>query len=133
MSAFDLPLGESKCVSCGACVNVCPTGALVSVTPTVKNPPLPFEDEDFICTFCDKNCKFTKRSINGTIVKMVPEKISEVCSLGVFGLPAINNMNAYETDEEKQKIKECIFGSMKNYQGEIDKNITFDELSNKLC
>ena len=133
MSAFDLPLGESKCVSCGACVNVCPTGALVSVTPTVKNPPLPFEDEDFICTFCDKNCKFTKRSINGTIVKMVPEKISEVCSLGVFGLPAINNMNAYETDEEKQKIKECILGSMKNYQGEIDKNITFDELSNKLC
>lgn len=132
MSAFDLPLGESKCASCGACINVCPTGALVSVTPSLKNPPLPFEDEDFSCTLCDKNCKFTKRSINGKIVKMIPEKLSEACSLGVFGLPAVENMSSYKTDEEKKKIMDCIFGSMKNYQGEIDKNISFDELIGKL-
>ncbi len=132
MSAFDLPLGESKCVSCGACVNVCPTGALVSVTPSLKNPPLPFEDEDFSCALCDKNCKFTKRSINGKTVKMIPEKLSEACSLGVFGLPAVENTSSYKTDEEKRKIMDCIFGSMKNYQGEIDKNISFDELIGKL-
>ncbi len=132
MSAFDLPLGESKCASCGACVNVCPTGALVSVTPAVKNPPLPFEDEDFVCELCNKNCKFTKRSIYGKVVKMIPEKLSEACSLGIFGLPAVENISSYKTDEEKSKIKGCIFGSMEKYQGEIDNNISLDELKRKL-
>lgn len=132
MSAFDLPLGESKCASCGACVNVCPTGALVSVAPSLKNPPLPFEDVDFVCELCDKGCKFTKRSINGRTVKMIPEKLSEACSLGVFGPPAAENTSEYKSDEEKSKIKACIFASMKNYQGDTDENISFDDLMKKL-
>lgn len=132
MSAFDLPLGESKCISCGACVNVCPTGALVSVTPSLKNPPLPFVDEAYVCTLCDKNCGFTKRSVNGRAVKMIPENMGETCSLGVFALPAIQNMSAYITDEQKNKIEKCIYGSMDNFMGDKGEKFTLEQLKEKL-
>lgn len=32
--AFDLPLGETSCVSCGQCIAVCPTGALAEIDKT---------------------------------------------------------------------------------------------------
>ncbi|NLP34230.1 MAG: 2Fe-2S iron-sulfur cluster binding domain-containing protein [Clostridiales bacterium] len=32
--AFDLPLGETSCVSCGQCIAVCPTGAIAEVDNT---------------------------------------------------------------------------------------------------
>jgi len=32
--AFDLPLGETSCVSCGQCIAVCPTGALSEIDNT---------------------------------------------------------------------------------------------------
>lgn len=132
MSAFDLPLGESKCVSCGACVNVCPTGALVSITPAVKNPPLPFKDEAFVCGLCDKNCEFIKRSINGRTVKMIPKRLGEVCSLGIFGLPAIDNADVLKTDDEVKKIEACLYGSIDNYRGDISQKMSLDELKQKL-
>ena len=34
--AFDLPLGETPCISCGQCTAVCPTGALVEKDDTDK-------------------------------------------------------------------------------------------------
>lgn len=34
--AFDLPLGSVPCVSCGQCINVCPTGALTEKDDTAK-------------------------------------------------------------------------------------------------
>ena len=117
VSAFDLPLGESKCVSCGACVNVCPTGALTTRVPTLKNPPLPFEDEAYTCTFCDRGCKFTKRSINGKAVKMIPEKIGENCSIGVFLLPAKENS---EFGVRNAEWIDRIFGSIEKFNGNIE-------------
>ena len=63
---------------------------------------------------------------------MIPEKLSEACSLGVFGPPAAENTSEYKSDEEKSKIKACIFASMKNYQGDTDENISFDDLMKKL-
>ncbi len=128
MSAFDLPLSQSSCVSCGACVNVCPTGALVSVAPTVKNPPLPFEDEDYMCRFCEKHCEFIRRTVNGATIKMIPKKLSESCSIGIFGLPAIENAQSYKTDEQKQIIKDCVLGSLENYMGEFDENSSLEDL-----
>ncbi len=118
LSAFDLPLGESKCVSCGACVNVCPTGALTTKVPTAKNPPLPFEDSEWICEYCDRKCKFTKRTINGRAVKMIPEKIGESCSIGVFLLPAKENA---ECGVQNAELKERIFGSLDYFNGDKEK------------
>lgn len=113
VSAFDLPLGESNCVSCGACVNTCPTGALTSRTPTVKNIVLPYLESKVICKGCENACEFTKRTINGKTVKMMPNDLRKSCSVGVFGLVAVEN----STDEN---IISYVKGDLRNYKG--DKN-----------
>ncbi len=104
ISAFDLPLNDSKCISCGACVNVCPTGALTTRTGAVKNPPLPFEESEWICPACNNKCVFTKRTVNGRAVRMIPADLNRSCSIGVFGLPYLEN-NGAENAEIMEKLR----------------------------
>ena len=128
MSAFDLPLGESKCVSCGACVNVCPTGALTARTPAAKNPPMVFVDEDYICALCSRKCEFTKRSIGGKSVRMIPKSLKNSCSLGVFGLPAFENEPADITEEQKIIILQSLKGSLDCFEGDNLADATYEDL-----
>jgi formate dehydrogenase major subunit len=53
---LDLPLGESSCISCGTCVNVCPTGALVDKRSAFMAPPDKLERVATICTQCSLGC-----------------------------------------------------------------------------
>lgn len=127
-SAFNLPLSESKCVSCGACVNVCPTGALTSKVPAVKNPPLPFVDEPYICELCEQRCKFTKRSVNGRVVKMMPVSLAKSCSLGVFYEPLKQNLSENTTFEQKKELKSRLLGSLKAYKGKNLEKLTLEQI-----
>lgn len=125
VSAFDLPLNESKCVSCGVCVNICPTGALTSRTPTAKNIVLPFMECKVVCNGCSEKCEFTKRTINGKTVKMIPLDLRKSCSLGVFGLVAIEN-------SDKSDLIPFVTGDLRNYKGE-NRNIgTIEAIKNVL-
>ncbi len=114
-TAFDLPLSESNCVSCGACVSVCPTGALTAKTPTVKNIVLPFTEEDCICNGCEMKCQFKKRIINGRTVKMTPIDLRKSCSIGVFSPVFCDNADFSDLSED---IASRIFGSLDNFKGD---------------
>ncbi len=131
VSAFDLPLNESKCVSCGACVNVCPTGALVSKLPVIKNPPLPFTEESMLCGICPRRCAFKVRKVNGRIIRMIPEKTSECCSLGLFGYPLKDNFSDMTAEQEKDILKH-LSSSLGKYQGENIENLSLWELITKI-
>ena len=53
---MDVPLGESSCTSCGTCVNVCPTGALIDKRSAFMAAPDKVERVATICTQCSLGC-----------------------------------------------------------------------------
>ncbi len=60
--AFDLnqPMGESSCVSCGECMAVCPTGALINkpITSAIV-PRKHLKQVDSVCPYCGVGCSLT--------------------------------------------------------------------------
>ncbi|MFT3775216.1 MAG: molybdopterin-dependent oxidoreductase [Minicystis sp.] len=60
--AFDLdaPMGASTCVSCGECMAVCPTGALVNkpISAPIR-PRRSLQQVDSVCPYCGVGCSLT--------------------------------------------------------------------------
>ena len=54
---MDAPFGESTCVSCGTCLQVCPTGALVDRKSAYMGRDCDVEKTSSTCTFCSVGCR----------------------------------------------------------------------------
>lgn len=63
---------SSDCVSCGACVQVCPTGSLVE--NSVIQIGTPDRVVKTTCAYCGVGCSFDAHMRGETVVKMVPSK-----------------------------------------------------------
>src|SRR6202167_1847945 len=72
VSAGDKPFIESECVSCGACVQACPTNSLVEKTYIQKGAP----DRSVVttCAYCGVGCSFKAELKNDEVVRMMPFK-----------------------------------------------------------
>jgi formate dehydrogenase alpha subunit len=70
-TAFNRPLLESGCQFCGACVDVCPTGALTE--RAVKGESLPDDKRDAVCPLCSNGCELEVDLRKGRIVSSVPK------------------------------------------------------------
>ncbi|PHR62740.1 MAG: formate dehydrogenase subunit alpha [Robiginitomaculum sp.] len=63
---------DSECVSCGACVQACPTDALVEKTVLEKGEP----DRTVLttCAYCGVGCSFKAELKDDELIRMVPYK-----------------------------------------------------------
>ena len=53
---IDVPLGESTCIKCGSCVQVCPTGALIDRTSAYQGHVDSLQEISSVCVGCSVGC-----------------------------------------------------------------------------
>lgn len=53
---YGVPLGESSCISCGTCVQICPTGALIDRRSAYQGRLTDLEHHVSVCTECSIGC-----------------------------------------------------------------------------
>ncbi|MGD2245097.1 MAG: molybdopterin-dependent oxidoreductase [Candidatus Aminicenantes bacterium] len=75
-TVFDKPLIETGCQFCGACVDVCPTGALTE--RTIKYEMLPEVKRQTICPLCSVGCTLDVELRNGKMISARPAEKSPV-------------------------------------------------------
>lgn len=80
----DLPMGESSCVQCGECVQLCPVGAMLDKKARGKGRPWELVTVDTVCPYCGVGCRIRLH---------VDEAKNEIVRVtGVEGSPANDGM-----------------------------------------
>ncbi len=85
---FALGFADSNCISCGACVKECPTGALTE--KTVLEQGAPTGTVRTTCAYCGVGCTFDAGVRDGQVVQMIPaddgpSNQGHACMKGRFG------------------------------------------------
>ncbi len=84
-----VPLGESTCVSCGMCVQVCPTGALIDRVSAYRGKELQVDHHETVCLGCSIGCGIDVLTRDNQIVRIEGNWEAEtnggvLCKLGRF-------------------------------------------------
>ncbi len=97
--ALDLPLKATDCISCGQCVNLCPTGALGEKFTYGKRVPYPTEKTVTACSFCSVGCKTELQTTGNKLVKSTPDNANAgtLCVKGRFGFGEATKSNRLTT------------------------------------
>jgi len=84
-----VPLGESTCISCGSCVQVCPTGALIDRWSAYQGHDVKFDSTKTICVGCSIGCGLEVFTRDNRLVRVDGDwehPINEgiICEVGRF-------------------------------------------------
>jgi formate dehydrogenase major subunit len=98
---LDVPLGESTCVSCGACVQVCPTGALIDRHSAYLGKDAVLQHQKTICIGCSLGCGLDVLTRDGQVVRIdadweSPVNQGVICKIGRY-LPLEENRRRITT------------------------------------
>lgn len=66
-----LPLGESSCISCGTCVSVCPTGALIERHSAYQGHEDQMDETHTLCVGCSVGCGVTVFTRDNRMVRIL--------------------------------------------------------------
>jgi formate dehydrogenase major subunit len=97
---FDLddPMGQSTCVGCGECVQVCPTGALLPATVVSGSGRTIHEADrqvDTLCPYCGVGCQVTLHLETDRILHVAgrdgPANHGRLCVKGRFGFDYVHH------------------------------------------
>jgi formate dehydrogenase major subunit len=83
------PLGKSSCISCGACFQACPTGAIFSKKSAYKGKRPDSQEITTSCPICGIGCAITAFVKSGMLVRIDSPDLSQhnglLCYMGRFG------------------------------------------------
>jgi formate dehydrogenase major subunit len=84
---MDDPMGNSTCVTCGECVQACPTGALMPAREVALN--VPDKQVESLCPFCGVGCQLTYNVKDDKILYVEgrdgPANHGRLCVKGRYG------------------------------------------------
>ncbi|MHA1917555.1 MAG: FAD-dependent oxidoreductase [Candidatus Ranarchaeia archaeon] len=123
---FDKSLLDSPCVSCGACIDTCPTGAIIDKRKAYKFS-CPDIDVSSLCFECGEACEVNLELKNNKIIDINANLSSEtsigvLCALGRYTQNSLLNDNRIEKHEIKNGAE----------FKEISSEETVSQLSNRL-
>ena len=104
---FDLddPMGDSTCVTCGECVQACPTGALM---PSAEaGNVIPDAQVESACPYCGVGCLLTFNIKDGKIIYVDgrdgPSNKSRLCVKGRYGFDYVHHPERLTTPLIRRK------------------------------
>jgi len=103
--AFEQKLKVTDCISCGSCIDVCPTGAWLDRRENIKEIPLNLTQTQSVCSYCSVGCDVIYEHKDNVVYKASSPKNNEIpmCGKGKFGIEHINNENRLLVPKTKIK------------------------------
>ena len=94
-----VPLGLSSCISCGACVQVCPTGSLIDRWSAYKGLETQVDHKKTVCTGCSIGCGVDVLTRDNNLMRIEGDWEAEInqgilCKVGRF----------YPLDEKRERL-----------------------------